>query len=134
LILVDTNVLMGLMLQGGFSQGARLLLERDDDWHSEDLIFDELTNVLATQHRVAGLPLSRAMNLLSYAQELMQFGRHQVADADALHAAAQFGISGYDARFIVLARALGVKLTTEDRRLRAAVPDYTQSLTEALSA
>jgi predicted nucleic acid-binding protein len=132
LILVDTNVVMGLMLQGGFCDQARALFERDDDWHTEALLFHELSNTLATQCRVAGLALTKAQALLAHAQQLLAKGRHEVADTDALAAAAHFGISGYDARFIVLARALGTPLVTEDRRLRDAVPAHTRSIAQAL--
>lgn len=40
----------------------------------------------------------------------------------------------YDARFLVAARKLGVKLVTEDAALRRAAPELTQSLNEALAA
>ena len=134
MILVDSNVVLGLLLEGGFSTAARALFRKDADWHSEDLVLYEVTNALATQHRVLGLDLLLAQRMLVRAQELLLKTRHHVADADALAAAATFGISGYDARFIVLARALGVKLTTEDARLRRAVPAYTQSIADALAA
>ena len=44
------------------------------------------------------------------------------------------GVSAYDARFLVAARELGVKLVTEDEKLRRAAPELTQSLEEALAA
>ncbi|MGH8139010.1 MAG: hypothetical protein ACREVV_12580 [Steroidobacteraceae bacterium] len=51
--------------------------------------------------------------------------------AQALETAMQFEISAYDARFITLARHMRLKLVTEDAKLRAAVPDWTVSLTGA---
>lgn len=132
MILVDTNVVMGLMLQGGYSEPARALFQRDSDWHTENLLFHELTNALSVQCRAAGLELSQAQRFLGRARELLAEGMHEVSDADALAAAAHFGISGYDARFVVLARALGTPLVTEDRRLRDAVPAHTRSIAQAL--
>lgn len=46
----------------------------------------------------------------------------------------EFGISGYDARFVAAARDLNKKLITEDLKLRRAVPHLTISLAEWLSA
>jgi predicted nucleic acid-binding protein len=47
--------------------------------------------------------------------------------------AARHNISAYDARFLALADQLGLRLVTEDVRLRAAAPALTQSLAEALA-
>jgi predicted nucleic acid-binding protein len=51
--------------------------------------------------------------------------------AQALETATEFAISAYDARFIALARQMHVKLVTEDVKLRAAVPAWTISLSDA---
>ena len=52
----------------------------------------------------------------------------------AMRTALAHGVSAYDARFLVAARELGVKLVTEDEKLRRAAPELTQSLEEALAA
>ena len=62
----------------------------------------------------------------------MSAGLRSVDDGDVLNAAAHFGISGYGARFLVVARAPGECLITEDARLRRAAPKFTRSLAEAL--
>ena len=51
-----------------------------------------------------------------------------------LQAALEFGISAYDARFVSAARELGVRLVTEDARLRRAAPALTQTIAQALEA
>lgn len=134
MIVVDTNVLAHLMLGGELHEAAHELRQRDEAWHTEPLAFQELTNVLATAMRVRQLPLAEAQRAAAMARALPGLQVAAVSDADALTAAAHFGISGYDARFIVLARALGTPLVTEDRRLRAAVPAYTRSIAEAIAA
>ncbi len=68
--------------------------------------------------------------LLAQAQILVP-GLTSVLPAQALETAMQFEISAYDARFITLARHMRLKLVTEDAKLRAAVPDWTVSLTGA---
>jgi predicted nucleic acid-binding protein len=52
----------------------------------------------------------------------------------ALDVARRYNISAYDARFIAAAQQLETKLVTEDRKLRAAAPERTRSLAQALDA
>ena len=70
---------------------------------------------------------------LTEAQHLLSQGLRSVADNDVLSAAAHFGVSGYDARFLVVARAIGQPLITEDAKLRRAAPGLTCSIAEALA-
>ena len=131
--LVDTNIVVNLLMDGPFSVSARALHALDRDWQSEALLLVELTNVLATVVRRLGYPLADAVDTLTAAQRIMSPGLRRVADRDALNAAGHFGITGCDARFLVVARALGAPLVTEDIRLRRAAPSLTCSLAEALA-
>ena len=130
---VDTNVLVNLLMQGPFSESARSLYTRDPEWQSEPLLLIELTNVLATVVRKLAYALTDAATVLTHAHRIMAPGMRRVADHDVLHAAAHFGVTGYDARFLVVARAMGTRLVTEDAKLRRAAPDLTCSLAEALA-
>ena len=60
------------------------------------------------------------------------FGRSErEPDGEAvLDAALEYGVSAYDAQFVVVARDLRVPLVTGDRKLRAACPSLTLSLAE----
>jgi predicted nucleic acid-binding protein len=42
-------------------------------------------------------------------------------------------VTAYDARFLALAHRLGIRLVTQDAKLRSAAPALTQSLAEALA-
>ena len=130
---VDTNVLVYLLLEGPHSEAARALHAVDSDWQSDSFLMVELVNVLATSMRTAKRPLGATLETLAEARHLMSAGLRSVEDRDVLNAAAHFGISGYDARFVVVARALGEPLVTEDARLRRAAPEFTCSLAEALA-
>ena len=130
---VDTNIVVNLLIEGPCSQSARALFETDRDWQSESLLMIELVNVLATTIRKLKRPLAQAEATLFEAQRIMLPGLRSVSDRDALAAAAHFGVSGYDARFLVVARALGTPLITEDTRLRNAAPHLACSLAEALA-
>ena len=130
---VDTNIVVNLLIEGPYSESARSLFAIDRDWQSESLLMIELVNVLATTMRRLKCPLAQAEATLNEAQYIMSQGLRSVADRDVLNAAAHFGVSGYDARFLVVARAIGEPLITEDAKLRAAAPNLTCSLAEALA-
>jgi predicted nucleic acid-binding protein len=132
-VLVDTNVLAYLMIEGDRTAAAQELFGRDPDWRSEGFVMIELANVLTTYVRAGALAHSRAMRLLAEAQGVVP-ALVSVPHARALEAALQHGISAYDGRFIALAMQSGRRLVTEDAGLRRAVPDWTLSLAEALAA
>ena len=133
MVLVDTNIVAHLLLAGEPGVAARALYKKDPDWRSEPLIFFELTNVLATSIRTGGVSRTKAMEALDKAHQIFDEVLHAISDRDALDVAAQFRISGYDARFIAAAGSLGARLVTEDARLRKAAPTLTCSLAEALA-
>ncbi len=131
MLIVDTNVLAYLLIEGDRTRAAQTLYERDPDWRSEAFILVEFSNVLATYVRTRALAVEESLELLARAQALMPSlasGSH----AHALETAAQLRISAYDGRFISLAKELGTKLITEDAKLRSAAPQWTLSIDEAL--
>ena len=130
MVLVDTNVLAYLMLEGDRTSAAQELFERDADWRSEAFIMVEFSNVLTTYVRTKALSRDQGLKLLAGAEKLVPV-LTSVQNARALEVATQFGISAYDARFVALAIQMKVKLVTEDAKLRAAVPSWTVSLAGA---
>jgi predicted nucleic acid-binding protein len=129
-VLVDTNVLAYLMLEGDRTSAAQELFERDADWRSEAFIMVEFSNVLTTYVRTKVLSRDQGLKILAGAEKLVPV-LTSVQHARALEVATQFGISAYDARFVALAIQMKVKLVTEDAKLRAAVPSWTVSLAGA---
>ena len=67
-----------------------------------------------------------------HSEALMMVELTNASHFDALATAAHYRISAYDAHYLVVARNLGVKLVTEDARLRKSAPELTQSLAEAV--
>ena len=134
MIAVDSNILAYLLIDGARTAEARLLLERDADWHSDAFALVEFTNILATTIRAGHLALSRATIALAEAQAVLDPGLHAVAHSEVLTLANRFRVSAYDARYLGVALALGVRLVSEDRRLRKSAPDLTRSLADAIAA
>ena len=131
---VDTNIVVYLLLKGPHSEAARALHAADSDWYSESFLMVELVNVLATAMRTAKRPLVETLQTLAAAQHFMSAGLRTVDDRDVLDAAAHFGVSGYDARYLVVARGLSERLVTEDVKLRNKAPGLTCSIAEALAS
>ncbi|MGE0873490.1 MAG: type II toxin-antitoxin system VapC family toxin [Burkholderiales bacterium] len=131
MILVDTNVLAYLLIEGDKTAGAQALYERDPDWRSEGFILIEFSNIIATYRRGGALTAAAAAGLLADAEQILT-GTLNLPHAQALDLAAEFGVSAYDARFLGAARSLHTRLVTEDVRLRRAAPGLTQSLEQAL--
>lgn len=132
MVAVDCNVIAHLLLEGEQTPRARALLGLDADWHSEALLMIELTNLLATAMRVRKLALDDAVIAVTQAQGVIEPGLHSASHFEALSLASKYGVSAYDARYLVVARDLGVRLVTEDVRLRDAAPALTQSLADAV--
>lgn len=132
--LVDTNILAHLLIDGSSTAAARQLYAHDADWRSEGFILVEMANVLVTQFKAGRCTLAQAVATQERAEGLMGASLLTAAHADTLKLAAQLKTSAYDARFLCIARQLGLRLVTEDTRLRHSAPALTQSLAEALAA
>jgi len=132
-VVVDTNVVAYLLIEGDRTKQAQALLARDADWRSDAFLLIEFSNVLATYLRSGALSRSQAESLLAEAGKRVR-AHVNVPHSRALRVAEQYGVSAYDARFLAAAQSLGGKLVTEDAKLRGAAPTLTQSLGEALES
>jgi predicted nucleic acid-binding protein len=133
MIVVDTNILAYLLIEGDRTAGAQALFKRDSEWRSESFVLIEFSNILATYERSGTLSRSAAVGLLATAERIVT-GLVTLPHANALKLAAEFGVSAYDARFLGAAQSLAARLVTEDAKLRAAAPALTRSLADALNA
>jgi len=131
-VLVDTNILAYLLIEGDRTPGVQHLFARDSDWCSEAFVMVEFSNIIATYVRHRALTQAQGIQLLTDAHMLLPT-LHNVAHDQAFETAMQYGISACDARLITLARQLKLKLITEDAKLHAAVPSWTLSLAGALA-
>ena len=134
MILVDTNVVAYLLIDGDRTAVARELHRRDPDWRSEAFLLVEFSNVLLRYMKVRGLRLSTALEFLSHAEQVLRGRLTHAPNRAVLQVAAKFRVTAYDACFLTVAEASGIRLTTEDAKLRAAAPALTQSLSEALAS
>lgn len=134
MLLVDTNVVAYLLIQGDHTAPAQELRRRDPDWRSEAFLLVEFTNVLASSIATKRMTVPVAQDSLTKAVSLLDGKLARIAHASVLSIAARHHVSAYDARFLALADQLGRRLVTEDARLRIAAPELTQTLAEALAS
>ena len=132
MVIVDTNVIAYFLIEGDRTRLAQALYARDPEWRSEAFLLVEFSNILATYVRNRSIDQEQALSLMGQA-ELRIRGLVNLPNANALRIAGEFGTSAYDARFLAVARQLGGRLVTEDRKLRAAAPALTQTIEEALA-
>jgi len=132
MLLVDTNVVAYLLIDGDHTEAAQDLRSRDPDWRSEAFMLIEFTNVLASSIANKRMTFRLAQDFLAKAAALFEGKLARIPHGSVLAMAARYRVSAYDARFLALADQLGSRLVTEDARLRTAAPTLTQSLAEAL--
>ncbi len=132
MLLVDTNVVAYLLIEGDHTAGAQQLRARDPDWRSETFLLVEFTNILASSIATKRMTLPLARELLRKASQLLHGKLGSIPHDAVLTMATHYRVSAYDARFLALAHQVGRRLVTEDAKLRAAAPKLTQSLAEAL--
>jgi predicted nucleic acid-binding protein len=133
MVVVDTNILAYLLIEGDRTRDVQALFARDADWKSEAFVLIEFSNILATYLRADSLTRNQAHALLVEAEKRLT-GLVNLPHARALRVAEQFGVSAYDARFLGAAQSFKARLGTDDSRLRKAAPALTISLSEALAA
>ena len=132
MVVIDTNVLAYLLIEGDRTRDAQALYSRDADWKSEAFVLIEFSNILATYLRANSLTRSQAQALLVETEKRLT-GLVSLPHGRALRIADQFAVSAYDARFLGAAQTLKARLVTEDVRLRQAAPALTISLSDALA-
>lgn len=132
MIVIDTNILVPLFINGPRTSDTAKLLKLDREWCTEPYALVELVNVFTTYMRAKLLAVEAAYRHLDEAETLLTPHLHRVPRKTALDFAMRYKISAYDAHFLGVADARGMRLITEDAKLRAAAPRLTQSLGDAL--
>jgi predicted nucleic acid-binding protein len=122
-IVVDTNLIAYLLIDGGQTEPAERVLQKDEVWVSPLLWRSELCNALIKCVRSGLFGLNAAFRIMTEAESLMAGNEYAVVSGDVLSLAASSACSAYDAEFVVLARELGVPLITSDKQLLENFPE-----------
>ena len=84
MILVDTNVIAYLLIEGDHTEAAQELHARDPDWRSEAFLLVEFTNVLASSIATKRMTLSMAGDFLAKAIRLVRWKIGRIPHASVL--------------------------------------------------
>lgn len=131
MIVVDTNVVVRLLAGGEEGDAAARLLRRDTAWAAPSILVSELRNVLLGFVRRGWMSLDDAVGSEADAESLLRDRIADVSGPDVLRTALASDLTAYDAEFVVLARALQVRLVTTDRAILAGAPDVAVELDAA---
>jgi len=129
-IVVDTNVVAFLAVEGEWSAKARRLVEKDTDWRIPSFWRYEMANVLSNYIKFKGMTLRDAKEVWERCVDLAPLHEARVAPDATLELSARYRITTYDALYVALALNLDTLCITGDRRLRKAVPACVRLLDE----
>ncbi len=128
MIVADTNLVSYLLIEGEQTEEARRIWRGDPAWMLPPLWRSEFLNVLALSVRALLLSPEQARAGWRHAADLFRSSELEPEASAVLDTAIQFGISAYDAHFVVVAQELGAKLVTNDRELLERCPQQTVSM------
>lgn len=77
MIVVDTNVIAYLYIEGDFTQQARMIYKQDSNWVAPYLWRSEFRNILTVYLRRNILTLEECQDFISSATELLQNGEFE---------------------------------------------------------
>ena len=123
MIVVDSNVIAYLYLQGEYTAAAETLLEQDSDWAAPVLWRSEFRNILAGYLRRKTLTFEQACELQGEAEDLLAGSEFEVDSRAVLELVRTSDCSAYDCEFVALAIKLDTRLFTVDKKLLKAFPD-----------
>jgi predicted nucleic acid-binding protein len=116
-IVVDTNVVAYLLIEGEHTGAARRVLARDPEWVAPPLWRSELRNLLIGYLRAGTMTLEDALRVVAVADRRVQDPGDPADSRAVLELALRSGCSAYDCEFVAIAERLDVPLVTADRRV-----------------
>jgi predicted nucleic acid-binding protein len=128
MIVVDTNILVYLMVEGEKTTMAQRTFRRDSNWIVPSICRHEFLNVLATLVRHGGIEMDKAIEIWRESTQLFTVRQRDVDMLNALRLATQHKVSAYDAQYVTLASEMRVPYVTEDQRILKTFSDVAVSM------
>lgn len=132
MIIVDTNILIYLYIQGDHTSAAEELLNIDSVWVAPLLWRSEFKNVLALYLRKNIITLKQAFDITKQAESLMEDNEYLPSSALVLELVNSSKCSAYDCEFVSLAKQFNVKLITQDKKILSEFSSYAAQLEKFL--
>lgn len=128
MIVVDTNVIAYLFIEGDRAEQAEAVFAKDPEWAAPFLWRSEFRNILALYMRQSIIALNDAKRLIEEAENLMAGREFELKSSEVLELAKNSGCSAYDCEFVALAKDLNVSLVTSDKKLLTSFPAFAISM------
>ena len=122
MIVADSNLIASCVLESATTESALKLRVADGEWYVPRLWRYEVANILATMIKVRGLSVETASTLFSSLLESLKAYEREPMSEDVFELVSEYGITGYDAQFVALARELHCTLYTQDKELLEKFP------------
>jgi len=123
MIVVDTNVIAYLLVDGEYTKAVSRLHQEEPVWIAPRLWLDEFLNILATAERNAIMSSEHANATLVLACELMNGRSYDLPPDRILATARRTSCTAYDSQYLCLAEDMGLKLYTYDSKILANCPE-----------
>ena len=123
MIVVDTNILCYLYLEGEFTLFSESLLEKDANWVAPLLWRSEFRNVIMLYIRKSIITINDALCIIENAEKQMKGHEYNISSDKVINLAAASGCSAYDCEFVSLAMELNIPLITSDKKILNSFPD-----------
>lgn len=130
MIVVDTNVMVGLLVDEEVTSRASHVLAFDDEWSAPPILPIEFRNALLRYVRRGDFTAEQAKRMVGDADAILAGRVYGMPGAAVIDTALECGLTAYDAEFVALARALGVTLVTMDSAVLRGAPDVAVPLEE----
>jgi len=121
-IVVDTNLIAYLHIEGERTAQVQQVLRKDPEWAVPFLWRSEFRNVLALYLRQQVFSLDDAQAIMQQAESFLQGREYEVSSRRVLDIVMSSHCSAYDCEFIVLAQDLQCPLVTADRQILLKFP------------
>jgi predicted nucleic acid-binding protein len=127
-IVVDSNILAYLFIEGNFTKRAESLLASDADWIAPTLWKSEFRNILAGYIRRRDMTFDKAYQITREAEFLLSGKEFDIDSMQVLELVRDSNCSAYDCEFVALAIKNNCKLVTMDKQMLKAFPKVAMPL------
>ena len=131
MIVVDSNVVVCLYLPTDLTPYAERLKVTEPEWVAPRLWRSEVRNALSLYIRKQLITLDQAYRIQISAEMLLADAEFEVPSFEVLQLVSESTYSAYDCEFVALAKRLGAKLVTSDKKVLNAFPETAISLATA---
>ncbi|MCF7847332.1 MAG: type II toxin-antitoxin system VapC family toxin [Kiritimatiellales bacterium] len=133
MIVVDTNIIVGVYLPGQHAEAIEATLAKDGCLIAPYLWRLEFRNALTLYLRKELMTLPDACRIAGLAEARMRTREYWAKTDRVLELAHSSGCTAYDCEFVSLAKDLNVQLVTLDKKVRKQFPSVAVSPEEFVS-